>query len=316
MKIKVLFLLASLGLAGCASPPAPLGHENVTPHLEGEFFVARDGVRLPISQWSTKDAPRAVIIGLHGMSDYANAFAIPAKLWAERGITTIAYDQRGFGRGPLPGSWAGEAIMQNDLYDFAVAVRARFPGIPVYALGESMGGAVLLTALAKNPPPVDGAILSAPAVWSRGDMPLSYRVALFLAAHFAPGMVLSNNAASRVVRIVPSDNIPMLIALGKDPWFQKRTGAYALFGLVNLMDEARVAPEALSSPPPILMLTGEQDQLIPKPPTQAVIAALGSKAEQKHYQKGYHMLLRDLEGAMVAKDVADWILSKGTATKP
>ena len=30
-------------------------------------------------------------------------------------------------------------------------------------------------------------------------------------------MILSNNAASRVVKIVPSDNVPMLIALGRIP---------------------------------------------------------------------------------------------------
>src|SRR5258706_404999 len=56
----------------------------------------------------------------------------------------------------------------------------------------------------------DGIILVAPAVWSRGDMPLTYRAALFLAAHLLPGMILSNTAASRVVKIVPSDNVEML----------------------------------------------------------------------------------------------------------
>ena len=60
-------------------------------------------------------------------------------------------------------------------------------------------------------------ILVAPAVWSRSDMPITYRAALFLGAHLLPGMILSNSAASHVVTIVPSDNVPMLIALGRDP---------------------------------------------------------------------------------------------------
>jgi alpha-beta hydrolase superfamily lysophospholipase len=191
--------------------------------------------------------------------------------------------------------------------------------VPVFALGESMGGAVVLTALASAEAPradaqtlkVDGAILAAPAVWSRGDMPITYRVALFLAAHLVPGIILSNNAAGKVVTIVPSDNVPMLIALGKDPLFQKRTRADTLYGLVDLMDEARTAPTRLNNPPPILFLTGAHDQLIPKPPTDAVIAALGDKAEVRRYPDGWHMLLRDLEGPKVAQDVADWILKTG-----
>ena len=34
------------------------------------------------------------------------------------------------------------------LADFVAAAQARFPGVPIFALGESMGGAVLLSALA------------------------------------------------------------------------------------------------------------------------------------------------------------------------
>jgi acylglycerol lipase len=285
----------------------------MTPQVTGDAIVARDGTRLPLRRWDAEGgAPRAVIVALHGMSDYSNAFDMPGKVWARMGITTLAYDQRGFGLSDKPGVWAGADAMRADLNDAIAAARLRYPGVPVFALGESMGGAVVLTALASDQPALkaDGIILVAPAVWSRGDMPLTYRAALFLAAHLVPGMILSNNAAGRVVKIVPSDNLPMLIALGKDPLFQKRTRTDTLYGLVNLMDEARTAPERIGTAPPILFLYGAHDQIIPSAPTQAVIAALGSKATVKHYEKGYHMLLRDLEGEQVDRDVAAWIFNR------
>ena len=134
-----------------------------------------------------------------------------------------------------------------------------FPDVKIFALGESMGGAVLLTALAApDPPDIDGAILVSPAVWSRADMPMLYRVALFLVAHIMPGMILTNSAASHVVTVVPSDNVPMLIALGKDPLFQKKTRADTLYGLVNLMERARADAGRLKHPPPILYLHGDE----------------------------------------------------------
>jgi alpha-beta hydrolase superfamily lysophospholipase len=246
------------------------------------------------------------------MSDYSNAFDMPATQWREAGITTLAFDQRGFGAGPAPGLWAGSDVMRADFADFLAAARARYPGVPVFALGESMGGAVLLSALAsEGAPKVDGVILVAPAVWSRSDMPVTYRVALFLAAHLMPGLILSNNAASRVVTIIPSDNIAMLRALARDPLFQKQTRADALFGLVNLMDEARAAPQKMpASLPPVLLLTGRKDQVIPQDATRGLIADLGARAEVRRYDQGYHMLLRDLEGAKVAKDVSDWVLNR------
>jgi len=300
--LVLVFTLAT----GCAPALQPRGGENVTPSLGGLAITMRDGMTLPLKIWPAGGTPKAVIVALHGMSDYSDAFAIPAKVWAGEGITTLAYDQRGFGAGPDPGLWAGADAMRADLDDAVAAAHARYPDVPVFALGESMGGAVLLTALAgARPPTVDGAILVAPAVWSRGDMPLTYRAALFLAAHFLPGMVLSNSAASHVVTIMPSDNIPMLRAMGRDPLVQKKTRTDMLYGLVNLMDEARHAVPA--NPPPILLLTGGKDQVIPKAPTDAVIAALGGKAEVKRYPGGYHMLLRDLEGDAVSRDVAAWM---------
>ena len=281
----------------------------MTPVLADEAIVARDGVRLPLRRWEANGAPRAVIVALHGMSDYSGAFDMPAKVWARLGITTLAYDQRGFGRSDNPGLWAGAEVMRADLEDAVSAAHMRYPGVPVFALGESMGGAVVLTALADaSALNVDGVILVAPAVWSRADMPLLYRTSLFLGAHLLPGMILSNTAAGRVVTVTPSDNVPMLRALAKDPLFQKKTRTDTLFGLVNLMDEARTAPDRINTAPPILFLYGANDQIIPAKPTEAVIAALGSKVTAKRYEHGWHMLLRDLEGESVDKDVADWVL--------
>ncbi|HEY4274724.1 MAG TPA: alpha/beta fold hydrolase [Rhizomicrobium sp.] len=309
MRACAIFLC--LALLGCATTTAPPESESVTPHFDTQVLIARDGVRLPLREWDAEgSAPKAVIVALHGMSDYSNAFDMPAKAWAKRGITTLAIDQRGFGNSANPGLWAGSDIMRADLADFAAAARRRFPGVKVYAAGESMGGAVVLSALASNAPPaVDGAILVSPAVWSRADMPMLYRVALFMVAHITPGIILTNSAAGKVVTIIPSDNIPMLIALGRDPLFQKKTRADTLYGLVNLMGEARTAPTRLKNPPPILYLHGEKDQVIPAAPAKATMKDLGPRADVREYPNGYHMLLRDLGRAQVEDDVADWILS-------
>jgi acylglycerol lipase len=310
--MRLLAIVLCLALAGCAAATAPLGDQSVAPHLESDVLVARDGMRLPLREWKAQGGvPKAVIVALHGMSDYSNAFDMPGTEWAKRGITTLAIDQRGFGRSPNPGLWAGGDVMRGDLNDLVAAARSRFPGVKIFAAGESMGGAVLLSALASpNPPAIDGAILVSPAVWSRADMPALYRVALFMVAHITPGIILTNSAAGRVVKIIPSDNIPMLIALGKDPLFQKITRADALYGLVNLMGEARSAPARLKNPPPILYLHGEKDQVIPPAPARATIRDLGARADLREYPNGYHMLLRDLGRAKVQDDVAHWVLGK------
>lgn len=290
-------------MASCAPVTAPRGFANDMPAIEATSFRTRDGLELPLRQWDAKH-PKAIIVALHGMSDYSEAFDMPGPYWAAHGITTYAYDQRGFGAAPDPGIWAGGDTMRTDLDDFVNAVHARYPGLPVYALGESMGGAVVLSALATDrPPAVAGAILCAPAVWAREDMPFSYRVTLWLAAHIVPWLHVSGAGLG----IVPSDNIAMLRKLSRDPLYQHSARADQVYGLVNLMDAARHAPEHLSDPPPILFLYGAHDQVIPHAPTAAVISELDGKAKVIRIADGYHMLLRDLDAKTVWSDIARWI---------
>ncbi len=290
-------------MSSCAPVTAPQGLVRDMPAIEAASFRTRDGLELPLRHWEAKD-PRAVIVALHGMSDYSQAFDMPGPYWAAHGITTYAYDQRGFGAAPDPGIWAGGDTMRSDLDDFVDAVHAKYPGLPVYALGESMGGAVVLSALASDhPPAVAGAILCAPAVWAREDMPLSYRVALWFAAYTVPWLHVSGEGLG----IVPSDNIEMLRKLSRDPLYQHSARADQVYGLVNLMDAARHAPEHLADPPPILFLYGSHDQVIPHEPTKTVISELGAKAKVVRIPEGYHMLLRDLDAKTVWSDIVDWI---------
>lgn len=270
--------------------------------VAADRYVTRDGLKLGLMHWDA-DRPQAIVVALHGMSDYSNAFAMPAPYWASEGISTYAYDQRGFGRSPNGGIWGGDDVMCRDLSDFVDVIHARFPGLPVFVLGESMGGAVAMTAFASpKPPKADGVILVAPAVWSRETMPVSYRVALWMTSHTFRWWSLSGSG----LKIVPSDNIEMLRANGRDPLFQKSARADAIYGLVTLMDDAYEAPPRLGRVP-LLFMYGGNDQIIPKGPTQTVLKELGPNATVKMYPKGYHMLLRDLEARPRWADVARWV---------
>ncbi len=294
---------ALAAVAACAPVIAPRGIANDAPAFEADAFVTRDGLRLPLRHFDA-DHPKAVIVALHGMSDYSEAFDLPGPWLADHGISVYAYDQRGFGTAPDPGIWAGGDAMRADLDDALEAARAKFPNLPVYALGESMGGAVVLSALATHhPPDADGIILVAPAVWAREDMPLSYRVALWISAHTVPWLRVSGEG----LHIWASDNIPMLRKLSQDKLFQHNARTDQVYGLVNLMDAARHAPENLSATPPILLLYGAKDQVIPAAPTEDVVHALGSHADVHRYDNGYHMLLRDLDRETVLQDLDDWV---------
>ena len=151
----MLLLALCVAVTACAPRLADQGTEMRMPAIgqdarmgiAADRYITRDGLELGLMHWDA-EKPAAIIVALHGMSDYSNAFALPAPWWAAHGITTYAYDQRGFGRSPETGLWAGGDVMRRDLDDFVGVVRRRNPGLPVFVLGESMGGAVAMTAFA------------------------------------------------------------------------------------------------------------------------------------------------------------------------
>jgi len=303
---RVLIALLLLVLGACAPRVEGAGPPRIVPALDDGAIVAADGARLPLRVWRAEGETRAVIVALHGFNDYGAAFEDPARDWAKRGITTYAYDQRGFGATATRGLWPGTEALVSDLDAALRLVRAANPGVPLVVVGESMGGAVAMVYAAREAsPPIDGLVLAAPAVWGWRSMNLFYRASLWLGAHVTPWA----HVTGRGLGIKPSDNREMLIALGKDPLIIKETRIDAVYGLVDLMSAAFDAAERITVP--TLVLYGENDQLVPKGPTFAMLARLKAPHRVAIYPGGYHMLLRDLDAAVVRADVAAWVLDPG-----
>ncbi len=296
-------------LAACAPMIQEAGTSLQMPELGTHAVVAADSVRLPLKTWSPEDlAPRAVIVALHGFNDYSNAFEAAAAEWARRGITTYAYDQRGFGGTEPRGIWASQATLVRDLCTVIELVRVRHPGLPVHVLGESMGSAIALIAMAKgDAPEVDGLILSAPAMQSWTEHGLLSRGFLWMMAHTMPWW----SASGRGLDIVASDNIEMLRALADDPLVIHQTRIDALYGLIELMDSASAAAPAVDLP--VLILHGAKDELISESAARELATLLPAPPTLVIYPQGYHMLFRDLQADTVIEDVAAWILDPSAA---
>jgi alpha-beta hydrolase superfamily lysophospholipase len=301
-----MLLMLAVFLGACAPRLQPPGPGPRAPELAADHLVMDDGAVLPLRVWKPEGAPSAAILALHGFNDYSKAFEAPAKAWTARGISVYAYDQRGFGETAYRGMWAGEGRMIEDLRIAASLLRAASPDCPLYLLGESMGGAVVMAAATADPPvTVDGYILAAPAVWGRESQGPVQSGALWFAAHTVPWLTVTGEG----FRVQPSDNIEMLKAMWYDPLVIKETRIDALWGLTNMMDLAAAA--AAETDRRSLVMYGSREDVLPD---SAVVAALRRLPPADAggpvvavYPRGYHMLLRDLGAEAVLDDIAAWI---------
>ncbi len=109
--------------------------------------------------------PRAVLLCIHGLGLYSGSYANFGRHLSRLGIAVYAIDVRGFG------SWMKNGGHEqvdfnaclNDVKTALTSIRAANPGLPVFLLGESMGGAIALRAAALYPDLMNGLISSVPA---------------------------------------------------------------------------------------------------------------------------------------------------------
>jgi alpha-beta hydrolase superfamily lysophospholipase len=320
----IAVLAVALLVSACTPQWQEIGPPVDTPAFTDKAFHTADGVDLPMKTWLPWDRPiEASIVGLHGFNDYNRAFDPPGKGMARRGFVLYAFDQRGFGGAPQRGIWAGSDQMIQDLAAAARLAKKAHPDKPVYLLGESMGAAVILAAVAQHADmPVDGIILAAPAIWGwQTQSPLNRKIFDFAMA-VMPRVAVQPNGVYRE----PSDNYQMLRQMGRDPKVIKATRVDAAYGLVELMTRAYDAGAKLGPSPRWLIMFGDREDILtsdsvgsflstlPKPPPAEGRVAL--------YPRGYHMMLRDLDAHVIYDDIAAWIrnpsaaLPSGADTRP
>jgi alpha-beta hydrolase superfamily lysophospholipase len=306
---KSILALLLCSLAACAPKSQKFSFEKGGAHMYEDHFLTHDNIKLPCKVWRPEQGIDAIIIAVHGFNDYSNSFKQLGEELQKHGVMVIAYDQRGYGSTPNRGIWPGNKNMRNDLKLVTEQVKNKYPDTPLYWLGESMGGAVSMTANQHFPEsPIAGTILIAPAVWGWQTMNFIYAWGLRLGAHTIPWMRFTGEGA----KVTPSNNIKMLEALGADPLVLKSSRVDSLYGLVSLMDEAHDAAYHLKKP--ALFLYGANDQLVPKDATRKTMARLPRSPDGNwqvvYYKDGYHMLLRDLEGGKIIRDIVHWIQKK------
>jgi acylglycerol lipase len=292
-------------LLGCATPRIQTASDITRiPELTPDSAIMQDGYELPLTVWEPQDEPRSVVLALHGFNDYRNAFAATGEFLSGHGVLVVAYDQRGFGETAQRGIWPGAGRLAGDAVTLSRLLCEKYPLQPLYLLGVSMGGAVVLNAL-QDTGCVSGIILVAPAVWGWQTMPWWQGSLLWSMAHVVPGLTLTGEG----LEIMPSDNIDMLRALGRDPLVIKETRVDTIYGLTDLMESAYLNGPRLTDTS--LLLYGEHDDIIPPAPTCGLLSSLPDDGEMHWravlYSNGYHMLLRDLQAGVVYQDLLGWI---------
>jgi alpha-beta hydrolase superfamily lysophospholipase/thiol-disulfide isomerase/thioredoxin len=213
----------------------------------------------PIQCWSSPLAkPRCCLLCIHGLGLYSGAYQNFGMRMAKHGIITYAIDVRGFG------SWMKaqghqEVDFPGCLEDVKVALKAIHsanPGLPVFLLGESMGGAIALRATSMYPDLVDGLISSVPA----GERFKQKKTDLKVALELLTGPNKQHNVGKSVVQQATQDE-KLRQDWANNPLDRMNLSAKELVQFQKFMNENHDAAKEISKTP-VLFVQGSEDRLV------------------------------------------------------
>jgi alpha-beta hydrolase superfamily lysophospholipase len=273
------------------------------------LFETADGLRLRCLRWSPTAAPTAVIVVTHGMGEHAGRYQRFAERCMALGLGVVAADLRGHGKSPGEQEFVERFDdYLNDLDAlFALAhADARAAKAPMFLFGHSMGGAIVLRWL--NQRPTQAANLAGVMLSS---------AALQVGAGISPLLLVLAPLISKIA--------PRLRTQPLDPASMSRIAdevtAYVNDPLVcHRPPPARTAAELLNVMPlnlkaasdmrwPLYVLHGDADALTSVDGARAVHAAwAGADKTLRIWPGGYHELLNDLDGELVAEELLAWVL--------
>jgi len=253
-------------------------------------------------QWPV-DQPRATILLIHGLGEHSGRYQPVAEAFNARGFAVIAPDHLGHGESP------GARVYVHRFEDYLVGVREcravlaeRYPDVPCFVLGHSMGGLITGRLLLEDQQHYHGALLSGSAF--AAEQPPSVLVMWIgrLLSKVAPkaGMIaLDATGVSRDPQVVADYIADPLVNHGK-------VSARLAVAIFDAMEQvlARAADITL----PILAMHGGADTMAaPKGSEQFASAVSSEDVTLKLLPGLYHEIFNEPEGKGIIADYADWV---------
>lgn len=270
-------------------------------------------LNLPCYEWpSQQNNSKALIVFLHGFNNHGGNYFYLGEWFSKQGYTFVSYDHRDHGFSPLRNKQCTIEDMVNDAREIIRQLHQKYPELPVFLMGSSMGGALSILAAQHEagndiPDLLQGLILWAPQVVSTTRRARLYKT-LSILSKFAANIKIP-------IGFVAGHNLPrqcddkqLTDQMVKDSQMLRDPNLGLIARVLAMGDQA--AKANFKSGFKILMLFGGSDTLIFRHDIKQFVARIkSSEAEIEYcfYPHNKHMLWGDLNREEIYQDTLMWM---------
>jgi alpha-beta hydrolase superfamily lysophospholipase len=246
--------------------------------------------------------PKAALVLAHGLGEHSGRYTNLIGELNSRNYAVYACDHRGHGQSP------GQRAHIDSWEDYRIGIRSLLkytstahPGLPIFLMGHSLGGLIVLEYTLHEAPAIQGLIASAPALSTAGISPV-IRLASQLLSRIAPAFSLKTGLDARAV----SRDVAVQEAYLADP-LNSGVGTPRL-ATETFAAISRAFGHAGELRIPLLIVHGEADPIVPAESSARFYASAGSNDKRRiTYPDVVHEPHNDLGWQQPVGDIANWL---------
>ena len=302
--------------------------------VESFSFLSKDGkTNIHAVKWMPDSGEYKAILQIaHGMVEYIERYEAFARFMTDNGYMVVGNDHLGHGSSVPPsgtlgffGHHHGWSVLIDDVAKLTDKMKKRWPNLPYFLLGHSMGSMVARLYLTRYGQKIDGCILSgSPAAHT--VTPIAIQIANSAIRTYGPlyrSCMINNLVFGRYNARIPNCQSPFdwltrdraVVSLyqsdAKCNFIFTASGFRDLLFLeqkCNRMSNIRKTPHNL----PVLFLSGDADPVGNYGNGVKKIAAAYRAAGCRNidvifYKGGRHEILNEINKEEIYEDVAQWI---------
>lgn len=120
---------------------------------------SKDGIEFFVRGWEPEGKPKAVIALIHGLGEHSGRYEHVASALTDAGYVVASFDLRGHGKSTgVRGHFPSLDAVMHDIQEFFAFLSQRYPELPQFIYGHSLGGLLTLTYALKHQPKLKGVI--------------------------------------------------------------------------------------------------------------------------------------------------------------
>lgn len=268
-------------------------------------WEGNDGITFFMQGWEPDTDPNALIALVHGLGEHTGRYAHVGKVMTDAGYALIGFDLRGHGKsGGARGHSPSLNVYMQDIRQFFDRMSQRYPDIPHFLYGHSLGGLLSLSYAIQYSADLKGVMITGAALRSPLQEQRVKIVAAKLLGTFLPAITIQSGldptTISRDQKVVDAYVSDKLVHYSTSLGFGK-----AALSAIDLCF-ARAREFTI----PLLMMHGTGDRLTYPSGSKdfaRLVGEAGNDVTLKLWDGLYHELHNEPEKAEVFTSMTEWL---------